>query len=533
MMRAFSFILLAGMTLMLLACGLSDGGEEAQEGGTPTVETETPTSMVPPPVELATPTGTAAPPLGSGTPSGTATPLSSAPVLYTGPTSLEERVLASPVIARVQLDSATSTAESATAFDGSTKHIALLEFSFSVLEYLKGSGADDIVAVWESRPIYDARQEAEAALPAIVVARDTQWDDREAIVFLKSSQTYLTSTQETDRYYLTWQHEIDFDDMYSTASRHDKLWLPASAAVGATSQGTGDQQRFLTDVPPATGTAPTITLGEIKTRIATVTAKLNAGDGSEEYRECVRETYYLERKDRHLREIYPDRGSTGSNISPPHTHQFNSGLGVGTVVYEIPEGDPITPSVPFEVWLDGGDASLFSVANLSQDYRVTTTRPLPGMEYDFHFNHRGPYFSRCDGNTIRYEWTVTVTADEATLHEAFFDPVTVGTAVAADGTNGVLKPASFTNANGATTTIERIAWEPGSGATGTVKVALSPHTGIASHAVDFIALDGSVSLSLNVSDAAVDAANGTLSWAVASRPWHSGDKLMVRIREAP
>ncbi len=527
MMKAFSFILLAGMTMLLIGCGLSGGEEEAQEGEATPAVLGTPIDTVGPSMVAETPT------VATKTPIGTAAPLSAARPFYRGPTSLEERIFASPVIARVQLDSATSTVESATSYDGSTKYIALLEFSFNVHEYLKGSGADDIVAVWESSPIFDTRQEAEAALPAIAAARDTRWDDREAIVFLKSSQTYLTSTQETDRYYLTWQHEIDFDDKYSIASRHNKLWLPASAAVGATSQGTGDQQRFLTDVPPATGTAPTITLGEIKTRIATVTAKLDAGDGSEEYTECVRETYYLERKDRHLREIYPDRGSTGSNISPPHTHQFNSGLGVGTVVYEIPEGDPITPSVPFEVWLDGGDASLFSVANLSQDYRVTTTRPLPGMEYDFHFNHRGPYFSRCDGNTIRYEWTVTVTAPEGVLHEAFFDPVTVGSAVAADGANGVLKPALFAGANGATTTIERIAWEPGSGATGTVKAALSPHTGIAGHAVDFIALDGSVSLSLDVADAAVDLASNTLSWPVASRPWQNGDELMVRIREAP
>ena len=114
------------------------------------------------------------------------------------------------------------------------------------------------------------------------------------------------------------------------------------------------------------------------------------------------------------------------------------------------------------------------------------------------------------------------------MHEAFFDPVTVGDAVAADGANGVLKPASFTDTNGAFATIERIAWE-----TGTVSIELSPHTGISGHAVDFIALDGSVSLSLDVVDATVDAGSDTLSWPVASRPWASGDKLMLRIREAP
>ena len=98
------------------------------------------------------------------------------------------------------------------------------------------------------------------------------------------------------------------------------------------------------------------------------------------------------------------------------------------------------------------------------------------------------------GTRIRYEWTVTVTAPEGTLHEAFFDPVTVGTAVAADSANGVLKPAGFTDANGASATIQRIAWEAGTGESGTVKLKLSPHDGIAGHTLHFIALDGSVPL---------------------------------------
>ena len=468
------------------------------------------------------------PSVATKTPIGTAAPLSVPPPPYDGPKSLEERIFESSVIARVRLDSVSSSAESGTTRFG-TKYIAVPEFNLSVEEYPKGSGADDIVAVWNSVPVFDTLQEAEDALPAIAAARDAQWDDREAIVFLQNSRAYLPSTQELGRFFLSGK--TNFDDNYSIASRHHTLWLPAVAAVGDSSQPTGDQQRFLTDVPPTTGTAPTITLGEIKTRIAAVTAKLSASDGSEEYTECVRETYYLERKHQYLQEIYPDRVNTGSNISPPHTHQFNSGLIGGTVVYEIPEGDPITPSVPFEVWLDGGDASLFSVASPSLDYRVTTTRPLPGREYNFHFNHRGPYFSRCDGDTTRYEWTVTVAAPEGTLHEAFFDPVTDGTAVAADDSNGVLKPAAFTGTDGGAATLERIAWEPGVGESGTVKLQVNPPTGLTDQEVNFIALDGSVSLSLQVANATVDAANRTLSWAVGSQPWQSGDLLMLRIRK--
>ena len=109
---------------------------------------------------------------------------------------------------------------------------------------------------------------------------------------------------------------------------------------------------------------------------------------------------------------------------------------------------------------------------------------------------------------------MTVNAPEGTLHEAFFDPVTDGTAVAADDSNGVLKPAAFTDANGASATLERIAWEPEVGESGTVKLQVNPPTGLTGQEVNFIALDGSVSLSLQVANATVDAANRTLSWAV-------------------
>ena len=522
-----------GMVMLLLGCGLFDDGQKTEESTSKLLSpiSEASEDRTAPSAVSETP-DTSVPPVASETPPSVAAPRS---IGYDGPSSLEERVFDSPVIARVRLDSATSSVVSETILDGSTKYIPILEFSFSVLEYLKGRGSSNIVAYWAAAPLFDTRHEAEAALPAIVAARDTRWDDHEAIVFLQHPDTAFPSAKQPDRYYLSWGGSWSIpDDGYSIASIHNKLWLPAEGAVATSSQPSGDQQRFLLDVPPAEGTAPTITLGDIKTLIGTVTAKLDAGEGSEEYVECVRETYYLERRNRYRRETQPDRVYRASNISPPPAHQFNSGLGVGTVVYEIPEGDPITPEVPFEVWLDGGDASWFSVASPSQDYRITTTRPLPAGTYEFHFNHRGPYYSLCDGYTIRYEWTVTVNAPDGVLHELFFDPVTAGNAVAADSAYGVLDPASFTDANGKSTTIHRIAWRLETEESGKVMMWLTPRLGIAGHIVDFIALDGSVSLSLDVADATVDAANNTLSLA-RRHPSRgdSGDDLMVRIREAP
>ena len=556
-MRPANAILLVGMTVMLLSCGLLRDGEQASDDSEPGASSQ---EMV---------TGSSvAPPVGSAIAHDGPTPLdkeqvsedseagassqetvmgsSVAPsvgsaIAYYGPTSLEERILASPVIARIRLDSATSTVESGPTHRG-MKYIALVEFSFSVLEYLKGSGPSDIVAVWNAGQIFDTRQEAEAALPLIVTARDTQWDDREAIVFLQHTVTYLPSTQQAERFYLSGEHHVGGvpDDYYSIASRGNKLWLPAAAAVGAPSQPTGDQQRFLTDAQAASGTTPTMTLGEIKTRIAGVAAKLDAGDGSEEYRECVQRTYQYEGYDRHSIET----GGDGYFYRRPD-HEFESGLATASVVYETSVFGGL-PDMKGRVWLDSGDADLFSVElgdpvpydfsgdgvndTIQYAQRVLSARPLPGGAYRFHFNNREVHFVLCDGYTIRYEWTITVTAPDGTLHEAFFDPVTVGTAIAADNTNGMFKPAEFTDANGASATIDRVAWEAGTGDSGTVKLKLSPHNGIAGHTLHFIALDGSVPLSLKAADATVDGANDTLSWTVASQPWDDGDKLMLRIR---
>ena len=508
-MQSLTLALLIGMTVLLLGCGLfSDGrtteGREASSMSTVAVDVRSP--------------------------------------FYEGPRSLESRIIASPVIVRVRLGSVSTSVESGPTYRG-VKYSVLLEFNFSVLEYLKGSGADDIVAVWAAAPFFETSQEAEAALPAITAAREADWDDHDAIVFLRSSNASLASTQQANRYYLAWggswmDYGVD-DDGYSLGSRHDKLWLPAESASSMQSQSGGDRQRFLMDVPPDSGTQPMVTLGELKARIAAVTARLDAGDGSEQYRECLERTYRYEGQDRY-------RTSIGDEVlfTAPPDGELASGLGASSVVHEaIAYTD--ASNVRLEVWLEGTDADLssvefgeavpsdFSGADGNRDlfefaYRVVSARPLPADTYTVEYNLRDAHFVRCEGYTYHHEWAITVNAPDGTLHEAFFDPVTDGTAVAADGTNGVLKPASFTGTDRATATVERIEWE-----SGTVKLELSSDDALAGHVVDFIELDGTVSLSLHADQATVDAANDTLSWSVASQPWHDGDELMLRVGRGP
>ena len=138
---------------------------------------------------------------------------------------------------------------------------------------------------------------------------------------------------------------------------------------------------------------------------------------------------------------------------------------------------------------------------------VSTGRPLPAGEYRAFMRTRGPEGVMCDAPALvmqSWEHIITVTAPEGTLSEAFYDPV-------ADG-----------GATAATTTVGTIRYE-----TNTVKAALTPT--VTNHILDFIALDGSVTLSLDVSDATE--ADGVLSWSVTDAPWSAGDQLMLRIRQ--
>ena len=456
--------------------------------------------------------------------------------LYAGDSLIEEKIIESSVVVRTTMTSFSSEVVA----DADGKYRAVLKFSLSVSEYLRGTGPSSIVAVWVDGRPYDTRDAADDRRDVILAERDDQWDDREALIFLFDGASGFGTLldgqlQSPDHFLLALGHRYFGNDRYSLHSKSDKAWLPAASSTSST----GDGQEFLLDVPPPT---ETITLGDLKRKITQVAAELDGGDGSEEYRECVLDKYRHIRNQRNWPE---ERGYTYGVWDLDYS--LVSGQPAGTMLDQH-EAYGVYPDTKIALWLEGSGASLFDIADgdstasdkdgdgeydtIKYDVMVRLARPIPAGEYRFELKESWPNYALCNF-VISNEWTVTVVAPEGVVHEALFDPVADGTAVASDSSNGVLKPASFIDAGGATTTIERIEWEPGTGESGTVKLKVSPLTGISGHIVDFIELDGTVSLSLIVNDATVDAANDTLSWEVSSQPWQSGDELMVRIRDVP
>ena len=113
-----------------------------------------------------------------------------------------------------------------------------------------------------------------------------------------------------------------------------------------------------------------------------------------------------------------------------------------------------------------------------------------------------------------------------TMLETLFAPVSSGDAVGYFGTGDALKPTTFRTGD-ASITVQSLKWQDNA-----VTLELSPYNALAGQTLDFITGDGTTSLSLEASAATGDSAAGTLTWAVESQPWASGDELMLRIREA-
>ena len=489
---------------------------------------------------------------------------------YDGPATMERRIFDADIIAIVSLAS-TATAVETYTDEGHTGYVGTLKFTFNVEELIKspaGSSPSQLVAMVGSLQAYAERSDAQAEAEKMARGRDTQWDDRQAIVFLATHSLEFPGSSSDDLYFMSYiDLMLGLGDRYSIASIRNQLWLPEARTGGSDGGGaaarTPQERRFLTgiaqEVPDITYKATTvftestsIALSEFRATVARIEAEL-AGQ-SEAYQDCVRENYERLQKVA----LWAARGD--DFMSPEtFTAEIDSGQKAGTeIIYDTLKIVLGPNGWESRTELLGTEAALFRIGettkSVTRNYGalnsinakksdpelvrhaqpMETVRPLPSGFYSFTWKyHRAEYVLCAPDVFYNHTVNVNVTAPIGTVHEALFDPVTLRQAqgrlpdVGADSSNGKLEPAAFTDANGGSATIEGISYEAGA-----VKLEVTPNGALADHMLDFIELDGTVSLSLDVVDATVDSANDTLSWSVASQPWEDGDKLMVRIREA-
>ncbi len=455
---------------------------------------------------------------------------------------LNERVFSADVIFRAKLKSTSSTAELVVASDGGQNlYRGLVHFTFDVSEYLKGSGGTEITAFatvdlrsdvieqliqisaddgyidWVSIDFSNPYHSMESALEAAQKwenDRDRSWDDREAIVM---AYKIVGESGVSERYQLGRMFAYDIKSK-------NKVWLPITTPAPTQEISTNDASsttegsRYFLEAPHSGASTSTeietISVDEMKSLIRKLDQWLAEGEGDWAYEQCIEETFHDERRVNEARE-------RGESTYVRLDYSLDSGSPVWTTVQA-------THPLQANIWLDGSDKDFFEIAPHSNGV-TRTKRPLPQDIYEFFWNYQDHKFVPCDyipdiaRNTV--EFFVSVTAPEGIVHEAFFDPVAIGDAVGADATNGQLKPVEFDVEGGGTRSISSIEWEDGE-----VTMVLSPSAPSDGYDLDFIGLDGNVTLSLLGAEATVS--GGTITWDVATQPWNDGDLLMLRMRTA-
>ena len=465
--------LAAGLLLAAAACGEPREGGEPVESAAP--DTESGARATSPGAVLS-----ALPPLDAGAASPT----------------VEERIYDSDVVVRASLQSAEPG-----------------KLRFRAIEYLKGTGPADFV------------------VNADTSGRDTKWDKLEAVLFLSRAPAEPGAAAAGPEFVFTEAHYKKPPGY--TIDTLDPAWLPAQATPSGASGASAGAAVFVTDSGVATGgSTETISLADLRSKIAWVSGGDDVRDAAA-YDLCVRSVFgWVQFYRDH--EAYYGRPFTPAQFEK----QLASGTATGTLVADY---GAVRTAGYDTVWLTGADAALFRTRLIdndglayngySQDTR--TVRPLPGGVYTFSSHVQGYEYTPCnfkpEGGTGQAGWTITVVKPAGTVHEAFFDPVAIGSDVGADGSNGVLKPNAFGH-NSATTTIGSIRWGRQQ-----VTVTSSQAALPANHHVDFIALDGTVALRLDVDDATQTTSGSvrTLTWGVCARPWSAGDKLMLRLSLSP
>ena len=453
--------------------------------------------------------------------------------------SVEQEIFRSTTIVRATLQSATAAVETLPSEPGvASTYQAVQELRFTVHEYLKGSGPTALLVVVRGADGYPTEAAARADAAIAVQLRVSIWDERQAVLFLEApSRPYTpasasggaTGTSGTtapavlqftrlNNNESPWAYSVD------TLSR---AWLPAEDIPA---EG-GTPTAFITDGGPTP--PPTITLADLRARIAALAAELEAGEGIDGYAACI--------YGRILRERY----NRADPWTPPLIEAaLASGISTGAEVYEQEHDGPQY----HRYWLSGPDAALFQPAivdddgqaSTGYDYVLTAARPLAAGEYDVFYNSQ--HYSRFSCAFVPVDAylavTVTVTAPTGTVHEALFDPAAMGSGVVGrDTAQGVLSPAAVGSASGAagaaasttSATLRRLTWDAGQ-----LRLDVSGTT-LAGQQLELIRLDGTVGLTLrgDAATATTTAGGHELRWSVCTQPWQPGERLLLRISPAP
>lgn len=457
------------------------------------------------------------------------TAASSAPNPY-GPLSVDERIFFADAIAIVRPIS--SEAGVLTVMgqidDGLRQYSPVVQSRLEVIEYLKGEGESEIIVDSTVLFTYDSdlRKSSEQAMQTAESNKAAQISGLEGdvgVVFLRHAEypDGVVDTRETAGE-VQWRQYSPHLEVFIAAGNISKASTTLHVPTGSAMEAAGRQN---------------VSIGKLRERIEAMESLLREGEGIGGWEKCIGEKLLY---GNYLRTHQAKHGGDSPNFA--EIGPLPSGQPADFTVHSAhrPEGRGY-----YKMWLTGEDARHFEILiiearqvitpdfwatrNQETTYDIDTraTRPLPAGSYEIYLHGQSPYDIPCDFTERPSTWILVFGSTEDVLHEAFFDPVDIEEAIGADEANGVLQPQSFETED-SEVTVQHIQWQDGQ-----ATMELSPATDLSGHRVDFISLDGTVSLQLDFADATESELGGiaTLTWSVCDQPWQYGDLLMLRLAE--
>ena len=185
-------------------------------------------------------------------------------------------------------------------------------FQFPIIEYIKGSGGDEIIVEWQFAGVWpkegihtyltkeDAQDVLERAL-AIIADRDvTLLETRDAVIFLRAAQPQQSPDGASRATAAAYNFTLINSNEY-TLNHNSRPWLPlADAGPNAAAQSDAEPVYLLgSDPVKETDRPPTISLAELRASVEAVAALLKSGKGIEGYKDCVRRRLFSDNESTH------------------------------------------------------------------------------------------------------------------------------------------------------------------------------------------------------------------------------------------
>ena len=291
-----------------------------------------------------------------------------------GSSYLEERINLADVVAVVEFEYVRPAVAHFRKTEG-TVYRPAIEYSFDVVEYLKGGGEDELTAIVYNSRYYDTEKEAMEIAELIPArAHDRRWERHQSIIFVEEDVVERNGLLTSHPYqFVLAGTGVPPLGNFHIGNEYNKVWLPA-VRIDDSALDIGDGMKFLLDDPEDyedRNEIPTITLGELREIVEdeqTAYETSVSAHGKELYKVCLAEkylelrffsqlTYYL-----HEVEGVPSGLPSGTQI----LNEANWGATPQVDLYSVD-------------FVEGNDAALFSV----EPVYFHTVRPIPQGEYRF------------------------------------------------------------------------------------------------------------------------------------------------------